>query len=479
VWKHFQKREALEVENKVPQNTKARTPRVTRNGAEHQGAEKVHVSYSQTNWCGLTYCHYSNLDAALYALHSLLTDGIERVAVRMESSQTSAETVGRRVAEELKFAGGQIESMVLELTSMKKNNLREGTENRDTWRALGDQLEAIELATKDVAKQVEEHTRGEEAALAEVAAVVQTAGTALAAGTANIVSQIAGSSDAEAKAINGISQDLKVVVTELERHNNERKKEATASNDNLEEATRVLKNGLERSAGLVAFEIEALSSNMTSEVHAVRSGIEGIPRQIGHLAGYLRENFGDNLAAIDKTLKKSFSETNMHLQELPNVRFDVIEAALADINKDFTSTLEIEGEKLRNSIKDHGQELGVGVKKIVPEQDWQTAGVLERYFKQIVDQNRESSTDQKLALATDQIKEIRAQLNENKNFNKLASGNKELYNGLDGLQQTLARNSELGYMRSQLNNLNTEGRSLNSKDTAWWMLLQNQNDNRK
>merc|ERR1712037_181516 len=102
------------------------------------------------------------------------------------------------------------------------------------------------------------------------------------------------------------------------------------------------------------------------------------------------------------------------------------------------------------------------------EQDWQTAGVLERYFKQIVDQNRDASTDQKLAIATDQIKEIRAQLNENKNFNKLATGNKELYDGIDGLQQTLARNSELGYMRSQLNNLNTEGRSLNGKDTAGW-----------
>ena len=56
----------------------------------------------------------------------------------------------------------------------------------------------------------------------------------------------------------------------------------------------------------------------------------------------------------------------------------VIEAALADINKDFTSTLEIEGEKLRNSIKDHGQELRV--KKLAPElsQEWQTAGVMER-----------------------------------------------------------------------------------------------------
>ena len=490
VWKHFQKREALEVENKVPQNTKARTPRVTRNGAEsrngaeYQSADKVHVSYSQTNWCGLTHCYYSNLDAALYALHSLFADGIKKVDVRMASSQTSAEDVGKGLAVELKFVGGQIESMVQELKELKKSNLREGKENRDTWTTLGNQLEAIELATKDVAKQMEAHTRGEEAALAEVATVVKTTGNALAAGTANIVSQISGSSDAEAKAIKGISQEIKVVVTELERHNNDRKKEATASNDNLEEATRVLKNGLERSAGLVAYELEALSSNMTSEVHAVRSGIEGIPRQIGHLAQYLRENFGDNLAAIDKTLKKSFSETNMHLQELPNVRFDVIETALADLNKDFTSTLEIEGAKLRHSIKDHGQELGVS--KIVPEQihNWQAAAagnpaVLERYFKQIVDQNRDASTDQKLEQATDQIRDLRAQINENKNFNKLATGNKELYNGLDGLQQTLARNSELGYMRSQLSNLNTEGRSLNNKDSAWWMLLQNQNDNRK
>ena len=225
--------------------------------------------------------------------------------------------------------------------------------------------------------------------------------------------------------------------------------------------------------------ISQIAGSSDAEEKAI-NGIEGIPRQIGHLASYLRENFGDNLAAIDKTLKTSFSETNMHLQQLPNVRFDVIETALADINKDFTSTLEIEGEKLRNSIKDHGQELRV--KKLHhPElsQDWQTAGVLERYFKQIVDQNRDASTDQKLQLATDQIKELRTQLNENKNFNKLAAGNKELYNGLDGLQKTLARNSELGYMRSQLNNLNVEGRSLNNKDAAWWMLLQNQNENRK
>ena len=113
----------------------------------------------------------------------------------------------------------------------------------------------------------------------------------------NIVGQIAGSSDAEVKAINNISQELKVVVAELERHNNGRKQNATASNDNLEEATRVLKNGLEKSAvlPLVAYELEALSFNMTSEFNLIRNGIEGIPRQLYTLLSseYMRENFGD------------------------------------------------------------------------------------------------------------------------------------------------------------------------------------------
>ena len=47
---------------------------------------------------------------------------------------------------------------------------------------------------------------------------------------------------------------------------------------------------------------------------------------------------------------------------------------LADINKDFNSTLEIEEEKLRSSIKDHGQELEV--KKIHPEQSHDCLGKL-------------------------------------------------------------------------------------------------------
>ena len=478
VLKHLQKREALQTSEESPIRVKkVRAPRIIRNGP--RDSSQVHqVTFSPTNWCGLTFCHYTSLDAALFALHSIVNNGIERVAARMESSQTSVEEMGRRVSEELKFAGGQLQSAIEEFGNMNKIFLREGAEDRETWRGLGDQLGAIEQAAGSVAKKMEEQSKGGKAALAEVASVLQRTGDALAAGTANIVSQIARSSDAETKAINGIAQELKVVVTELENHNNERKEEATRSNDNLEEATRVLKSSLEGGTRLVANELEALSTNMTSEFHAVRSGIEGIPRQIGQLSQYLRENFGDNLAAIDETLKKSFSETNMHLQELPNVRFDVIEAALADINKDFTSTLEIEGEKLRNSIKDHGQELGV--KKIIPEQrhDHQTAGVLENYFKQIVDQNRASSTDKKLLQNTEEIRDLRAQMNENKNFNKLAAGNKDLYNGIDGLQQTLSRNSELGFMRSQLSNLNVEGKSLNTRDLNW-LLLQNQNANRK
>ena len=59
------------------------------------------------------------------------------------------------------------------------------------------------------------------------------------------------------------------------------------------------------------------------------------------------------------------------------------------------------------------------------------------------------------------------------------AGNKVLYSSLDGLQKTLARNWELGNLRSQMNNLNIRGRSLNTKDFNYWTLLQNQNDNRK
>ena len=140
----------------------------------------------------------------------------------MESSQTSAE---------LKFAGRQIESLLEEFTNMKKISRRKGTKNRDTWRELWAMLGTIEQATEFVGKKMEEHTKGEKAALAEV----ETTGNALAAGTANIVGQIAGSSDAEQSAIKDISQELKVVVAELERHNNERRQKATASNDNLEQ----------------------------------------------------------------------------------------------------------------------------------------------------------------------------------------------------------------------------------------------------
>ena len=42
----------------------------------------------------------------------------------------------------------------------------------------------------------------------------------------------------------------------------------------LEEATRVLKNGLERSAALVDYKLGALSSNMTSEFNLICNSVE-------------------------------------------------------------------------------------------------------------------------------------------------------------------------------------------------------------
>ena len=453
---------------------KVKEPVRKENGAKRDSGS-VHVTYSEVNWCGLAYCHYSNLDSALFALYSLLSDGIERVAVRMESSQSSAESTGRRIAEEIKTAGRQLESVVVEFANLKKIFVREGAENRDTWRELGGQLGASERATESVGSQVEEQRRGGEAALAEVAEVIRTTGDALAAGTAKIVSQISEASNTEAGVISGISQELQMVVSQMEKENNNRKKEAQISNDNLEKATIVLKNGLESGAGLLANELEALSANMSAKLHAIRSGVEGIPHQIGHLSEYMRESFSVSLAAIDNTLKNSLRETNLHLEELPNVRFDAIEATLANVNKDFTSTLEIEGEKLRSTIRELGQGQ-LGVRKMDREQsnEHQTVRVLEDYFKQIVEQNRVSHTDSKLQQTVDQIRDIRAELNEDKNINKLAAGNKDLWRGLTSLQQSLSRNSQIRDLGARLANLDADDKSVNTREFNALLMLLNQ-----
>ena len=245
-----------------------------------------------------------------------------------------------------------------------------------------------------------------------------------------------------------------------------------SSLNNLEKSTIVLKNGLESGAGLLANELEALSANISAKLHAIRSGVEGIPRQIGHLSEYMRESFSVSLAAIDNTLKKSFRETNLHLEELPNVRFDAVEATLANVNKDFTSTREIEGEKLRSTIR----ELGQGVRKLDREQsnEHQTVGVLEDYFKQIVEQNRVSHTDSKLQQTVDQMRDIRAELNKDKNINKLAAGNKDLWRGLTSLQQSLSRNSQIRDLRARLGNLDADDKSVNTREFNALLMLLNQ-----
>ena len=431
----------------------------------------VYLSYSEANWCGLSYCHYSSLDAALFALHNLLTDGMERVAVRMETSQASAESIGRKVGEQVKSVGGQLELVVAELSGMKKSFLREGEENRETWRGLGDHLGGIQRATELVATKMEEQTRGVEASLAQVSSVLQTSGNALASETANVVAQISDSSDTEARAINTISKELEIVASELERHNNERKKEAQASRENIEEAASVLNNGLERSAGMLADKLESISGNMTAEFYAVRKGIESIPRQIGHLAEYMKEDLGDNLVAIEETLKSSLKETNVHLEELPNVKFDAIESALTNINKDFTATLEIEGEKLRNSIRDHSQEQRLT--KRSQEQSLQSTGILEDYFKEIVEQNRESNTDKKFEQAANQMQELRKQLNENANINKLAAGSSDISSGITGLQRSVTSGSQMSYLGNQLNQLKNADKAEWSDLGTLMMLTEN------
>ena len=447
VWKN--KRETSEDRDSIPVQQR-NGPRGSDDPNQNSG--HVHLSYSEANWCGLSYCRYSSLDAALFALHNLLTGGMERMAV-------SAESIGRRVGEEVKAVGGQLELVVAELSSMKKSLLSEGEENRETWRGLRDHLGAIRRATELVATKTEEQTRGEEAALAQFASVLQTSGNALTSQTANMVSQISVSSDTEARAINGISKELQAVVSELERHNNERKKEAQASGENIEEAASLLNNGLEMSAGMLANKLELISGNMTAEFYAVRNGIESIPRQIGHLAEYMKKDLGDNLVAIDETLKSSFKEANLHLEELPNVKFDAIESALANINKDFTATLEIEGEKLRNSIREHGQEQRLT--KRSQKQSLGTTGFLEDYLKEIVEQNRESNTDKKFEQAANQMQELRKQLNENANINKLAAGSSDISSGISGLQQSVARGSQMSYLGNQFN-------QLNNADKAEW-----------
>ena len=162
-------------------------------------------------------------------------------------------------------------------------------------------------------------------------------------------------------------------------------------------------------------------------------------------------------------------------EELPNVRFDAIEATLANVNKDFTSTLEIEGEKLRSTIRELGQGQ-LGVRKMDREQsnEHQTVGVLEDYFKQIVEQNRVSHTDSKLQQTVDQIRDIRAELNEDKNINKLAAGNKDLLRGLTSLQQSLSRNSQIRDFGARLGNLDADDKSVNTREFNALLMLLNQ-----
>ena len=580
----------------------------------------------QTAWCGLSDCHYTSLDSALFAFNGVLAEGIKRVADRMERSQNAAEIVGGRLAEEAKIVGLQLEKMTSQLSEVKATIITEGADSRRACEGLGDSLvegvkgirnqlkedgemgrsgtevqgarigksvgevksqlattgeeskgqsaqltaqivtgltdishqlrvsgevqegrleelgtvltthlqqirsqlekeggetslvvrevkaelgarlqqltrqvevtgsegrkqaevatgqlvstghqiinglynityeernqlngirEAMERASETANAQLEDQTKSQEAALAQVTSVLQRTGEALTDEASSIVNQMTESSDAETHAIGGITDELHTIVTQLERHNDKRKREAQINVDNLEKVTDVVKDSLENGAGRVAMELQWLSSNITRGFYSVKDDIEAIPKEIENISENIKENFGDPLNAIDSTIKRSFQETNNHIKELPNIKFGVIENALETINKDFKTTLAFEGEKLRNSIKEHSQVLVLRKRSLQHEKDQQKAGVLESYFQQILEQNKASVTDTKLQQQMDQIRDLRARLNEKNNFNKVVNRVDDLSAGLDGFQNVLTRNAQISQLGGQINGINT------------------------
>ena len=130
---------------------------------------------------------------------------------------------------------------------------------------------------------------------------------------------------------------------------------------------------------------------------------------------------------------------------------------------------------MRSTIRDLGQgQLGVRKMDREHSNEHQTVRVLEDYFKQIVEQNRVSHTDSKLQQTVDQIRDIRAELNKDKNINKLAAGNKDLWRGLTSLQQSLSRNSQIRDLGARLANLDADDKSVNTREFNALLMLLNQ-----
>ena len=333
--------------------------------------------------------------------------------------------------------------------------------------------EVMERASETAAYKLEEQTKTQEDALEKMTFTIQKE-------TANVVSQMAKAAEAESKALGGVTGKLQDITTELQTHNYERKKEAEANADNFGEFRDVVKNGFHSGTGRLAAEIQSLNFNISRGFYEIKDNIENIPKEIDNLAQDIKDNFGNSLADIDHTIKESFEEANQNLEKLPNIKFDAIEDALDNINKDITSRLGVEAEKLRNSIRDVGQVLVLRKRSLRHEDEYKQESVLQSYLKNIVDQNQASVIERKFREQSDEVRDLRAQLNTNGNFDKLAEKTSDLSLGLDGLQNILSRNAQVSQLGSQVNGLNAGFRNfaqeaLGNRDISTFLLLNQQN----
>ena len=340
--------------------------------------------------------------------------------------------------------------------------------------------ETMERASETAVNILEEQTRSQEDALEKVTLIVQRTGAALVKETENAVSQMSKTSELESKNLGTITQELQTIGKELETQNDERKMEARANIEKLDEFSDVLKYNLGTGAERVAAAIQSLNSNISRGFYEIQDNIENIPKEIENLSRNIKENFGNSLADIDNTIKESFEEANLNLEKLPNIRFDTIEDALDNINKDLTSKLGVEAEKLRNSIRDVGQVLVLRKRSLQREDEYKQESVLQSYLKSIVEQNQASATERKFRKQSDEVRDLRAQLSTNSNFDKIAEKTSDLSFGLTGLQNILSRNAQVSQLGSQVNGLNAGLRNfaqeaLSNRDVSTFLLLNQQN----
>jgi len=436
------------------------------------------------------------IEGRLEGLGTVLTTKLQDIRSQLEKEGGENSMVVREVRNEM---GAKLQQLARQVELVGSEGRKQAEDSKDKIFSTGNQVinvlynmtqekrsqtssitEAMERAIETAATNLEAQTKIQEAAIGKVTSAIQNTGTALADKAVNMVGQMAKSSEAESQAVGGVTKELQTISSELEKHNNERKREAQTSADSLDKIVDTIKDSLEEGTRKVSVGLHQVSSNITSGLYAVKDDIEDIPMQIEQISERVQTTLGDRLEDIDQTLTKSFEDVSQSLNGLPNIKFDVIEDTLENISKDLTSKLEFEGEKLRNSIKEVGQVLVLRKRSLYQADNHQTTNVLESYLKHIVEQNKASTTENKLQQQNDQIRDLRTRLNENNNFNKVVDKVDGVSDNLSGFQNVVSRNAQVSQLGDQLIGLNAgmrnlEHSSVHNRDLSTFLVYNQQN----